>query len=104
MTLRLLEMRAELDDSTVTPGSTAPDVSRTMPANVACACASEGEASRQTTNSALDRRMDSSLRKTWMRRVPNPPTVRRGGLSRLTRDDTPVRCGVQDPTGCHAKA
>ena len=39
-------MRASLDASTVTPGSTAPDVSLTTPVIALCACTSAGSASR----------------------------------------------------------
>ena len=41
-------MRASLDASTVTPGSTAPDVSLTTPVIALCACTSAGNASRDT--------------------------------------------------------
>ena len=45
MTLRLCSMRTGLAASTVTPGSTAPEVSLTTPVNVLCACAIDGSAS-----------------------------------------------------------
>ena len=44
--LRTFSMRTGLAASTVTPGSTAPDASRTTPAMVACADAVEGNSSR----------------------------------------------------------
>jgi hypothetical protein len=44
--VRVFSMRAGLDASIVTPGSTPPDASRTVPASVACACASAGKRSR----------------------------------------------------------
>src|SRR5437773_2033382 len=46
---RVLSMSAGLDASTVTPGSTAPDASRTVPVTAACANSGTGS-SRRTTN------------------------------------------------------
>jgi hypothetical protein len=47
-------MSAGLDASTVTPGSTAPDVSLTMPAMVACAKAVAGVNAITATQTYLD--------------------------------------------------
>src|SRR5437867_9985705 len=57
-------MSAGLDASTVTPGSTAPDVSLTTPASVACACASPGSSTKQPRR---DNRRGSLL----MRKLPS---------------------------------
>ena len=46
---RTFSIRAGLDASTVTPGSTAPDVSFTVPAMVACAHTTAGATSRITS-------------------------------------------------------
>src|SRR5262249_37764835 len=62
--LRVFSMSAALDASTVTPGSTAPDVSLTVPAiALVCAETTAGSSARQTA----PRTMRAKLR------IPIPP-------------------------------
>src|SRR5262249_44129374 len=51
---RVFSMSAELDASTVTPGSTAPEASRTVPVSAACASAGAGSRTRTTMRIAVD--------------------------------------------------
>ena len=57
---RTFSIRAELLASTVTPGNTLPDGSRTTPANVVCACAKAG----RTRNARRSNERDIDLTET----------------------------------------
>src|SRR5262245_47812346 len=59
-TVRTFSISAGLDASTVTPGSTAPDVSLTMPAIVACAYATTGVKAITATHRHGDARFASA--------------------------------------------
>src|SRR5215217_1771667 len=52
--LRAFSINAVLLASTVTPGNTPPEASRTTPANVACACAVAGRTRNPRSNNARD--------------------------------------------------
>src|SRR5262249_30287761 len=73
-TARVFSIRTGLDASTVTPGSTAPDVSFTTPAIVLCAAAMEGKSVRNAR-----------------------PTQRRADVSPFIGFSLPCRKGMRTP-------
>src|SRR6185436_19507525 len=85
--VRDFSIRLGLEASTVTPGSTASDASRTTPARVACANESEGKSRTEPTRAVTaDRRlMQPPPRETLRSELPeinqeertNRPTVQR---------------------------
>src|SRR5262245_9533926 len=63
-------MRAGLDASTVTPGSTAPDASRAVPTIDACANTVDGNTTRLTTTRIpLNNRFMQLLRDRWYQKA-----------------------------------
>src|SRR5688572_32054695 len=85
--VRTFSIRAGLAASTVTPGSTAPEVSRTSPATVACAHAAAGSITDRVTPNRVS----------TTRRISMPPWF--SEIPRVLRRPRPLTRGAQASSG-----
>src|SRR6185436_9677084 len=102
-TERVRSIRTSLDASTVTPGSTAPDASRTTPAMALCALAADGSSASHTRLAAAVeatlRRVIPGLLACWTR---PPNKLATAGIEPMAGRRTRQSAVEADLGGCDA--